>query len=152
MEPTQHIQDCLMIKKRALTPVKVTPMGEEMLSCVSDDTLPGFCYDNALRACLALELEAIVYGVAIVGDNECKIPAEHAWLKDKGGNYFDTTYQVMQEHNPLINNVDYYSLYEFKIQDFLAFTQETLGRAAGLVGLEMLHLRLSEKHQHLFLG
>lgn len=144
------VAKCLMIKEQALVQVTITDMDTERLSCIEEQTLPKKCYNNALFAALALELNTIVYGVAVTAGGQ--LPVEHAWVKDVDGDYYDTTFQPLRKTNPLLQEVNYYAIKEFTLDEYLTFSKAVTGNSDSFVGLEMRELRKSDKYKHLFTG
>lgn len=72
---------------------------------------PKQCYNNAVLAGLALDAEAVVFGLIEVEG----ILIEHAWLKLKSGEYVDPTLQLVQDPEEVCV---YYAAVGIRLDDY----------------------------------
>lgn len=151
MSAKSFISDMLVVNADFLKSVKISNLSRPDFDELKPSIIPCFCYDNSYLTAVRLDLDCIVYGAAIVDFGGSKIPIEHAWVKSLDGSYHDPTYQVLDERNGFGFEVEYYSLIEFPIKDYVELVGEVHGQwLSSICAVDFTSLRQFEKFRKYF--
>jgi len=145
-----YISSFLSFTPDYLTPVSISRIESEEYNHIKRRIIPRFCFDNSLTTAISLDLHSIVYGAAIVSFGEQKIPVEHAWVKSHDGQYYDPTYQELGDKDTPLQ-VEYYSLFEMPLDDYLALATEVRGeQLSKICALDFMPLRHMQHFKRFF--
>lgn len=145
-----YISNHLSFTPDYLTPVLISRLESEEYSHIKHRIIPKFCFDNSLTSAIALDFYSIVYGAAIVTFGDQQIPVEHAWIKSYTGQYYDPTYQELGDKGEPLQ-VEYYSLIEVPLDDYLALATEVRGKSLSKIcALDFMTLRHMQHFKRFF--
>ena len=133
-----------------LLKVHVTAMPEDRMQTIANRVIPTFCYDNSLMALVELELEKIVYGIAVADVASHQLTVEHCWVKTSDGIYYDPTYQLVGPGGNV--ETTYYVLFEMSAPEYFEFAISRRGKELSTIGaLDFLEFRRSAEYQDCFI-
>ena len=145
------ISKSLAVNLEFLKLIEVAKLDDSDLNLIRERVIPSFCYDNALIAAVRLDMQSIIYGVALVDFGGVKLPVEHAWVKSLDGQYFDPTYQIMDEENKFEIETVYYSLIELSIDDYFDLASEIHSeKLSKICAIDFFTLRMHYKFKAQF--
>lgn len=144
-----YISRCLGVTESQLNQVTIEPLKGEHFDYLKPEIHAGFCFDNSLRVGVALDLESIVYGVAVITIGDNILPIEHCWCRDDSGRYYDPTYQTFDPKCFKTKPV-YYSLIEIAIDDYLEIAFQERGELSRICALDFTALRHTKRFTEYF--